>query len=54
MARHLLVTMTDDQIAEADRWYADAHSLCVEWSARTGYTVQQCAAVLALYSVNNH
>lgn len=54
LARHLLVTMSPEQIAEADKWYADAHALCVEWAEQTGYSVEQCAGVLSLYSVNNN
>src|SRR5690349_14564380 len=53
MARHLLSTMSADQIAESDMWYARAHDLCVKWSEQTGYNVEQCAGVLALYSINN-
>src|SRR5919202_6592801 len=53
LARHLLRTMTSEQIAEADKWYAHAHALCVQWAEQTGYTLEQCAATLALYSINN-
>src|SRR5438045_4209900 len=53
LARHLLRTMTSEQIAEADKWYADAHALCVQWAEQTGYSLRQCAATLSLYSINN-
>ena len=52
LARHLLATMTNDQISESDQWYADARQLCEQWAAQSGYTLEQCAAVMALCSIN--
>src|SRR5918911_1324963 len=53
LARHLLVTISPEQIAEGDKWYSAAHQLCARWAEQTGYDLEQCAAVLALYSINN-
>jgi hypothetical protein len=34
-------------------WYPAVNERCQLWALQSGYTVEQCAAVLALYSINN-
>ena len=35
----------------ADAFYPDANAMIVQWSHQSSYTVEQCAAVTALYSI---
>src|SRR5437588_2454624 len=54
-ARYLMRTLdTMPELASiADAFYPDANTMVRRWSSLTGYTVEQCAAVTALYSIQN-
>jgi hypothetical protein len=52
-ARRLLAEMTPELREVGLDWYRAAHARCQAWSAQSGYSVDECAAVLALYSINN-
>jgi hypothetical protein len=53
-ARYLLdgLEFQPELTSIADSFYDDAHAQLRLWSGLTGYTVEQCAAVTALYSAN--
>src|SRR5436309_10025887 len=51
-ARHLLRSTPEPLREMAQDWYSLVNARCRVWARETGYSVEQCAAVLALYSIN--
>ena len=46
-----IIVSAPSELADAGAtWYSDAHSLVTEWSRLYGYSVSQCAGVLAVLS----
>jgi hypothetical protein len=46
-----MIVSAPNELADAGAtWYSDAHSLVTEWSLLHGYSVSQCAGVLAVLS----
>jgi hypothetical protein len=52
LARKLLGAASPELLDVGRQWYVSAHGLCRQWAADTGKPVEQVAAIVALYSIN--